>query len=601
MSGPSFTHHEVSEFKLPAIHPRGLSKTFGEWAQSDPDKLWAALLVVCQGKALAVTSGRGRDVRMIWTEPDSGFRESLSTHLASQLHQQIQEPEPTVSRHEAPDTKVCVSLKLPGDPRSCALVLDEDSPQMLSQRIALFQAGVGYLVAGAFAERSRKQSALLAHSSAWVDLSADFMDEPYFESACLRLAEGIQRHLGVEGVAVGSSRAGKRGTLHAFTGLGEVDARGRLAEVMQTLFSSAHDEEPRVKDAADPASETLMLKEVRKQLHISNALLLPLGEPDTDRRFHLLVLGNTDETSFLQALSRPLSVLLTTQYATRPRGPRKWISQLVGEQARWKTTLAWVSAIAALVFLLQPVPSRLRVEGELEPVQRRMISAKLDGLLLESPVRPGDVVEEGQLLARLEDRELRLREAEVSATRERRLKRRDALAGSPQATVAERQIAALELEETEKELALIRFQREQLTLNAPIRGVILAGDLSRRLGSSVQRGDLLFELAPLESMRADLKVPSRKMSGIEVGLPVSLRLDPYPEQQWEGHIQHIHGRSISTDPENPFLIQVPLPETSNVPLRPGMQARGVILGETRPRILHWLQPWVDQARIFFFR
>jgi hypothetical protein len=91
------------------------------------------------------------------------------------------------------------------------------------------------------------------------------------------------------------------------------------------------------------------------------------------------------------------------------------------------------------------------------------------------------------------------------------------------------------------------------------------------------------------------------MSGLKVGMPVQLRLDPYPNREWQGEIRHIHGRSLSTDPDNPFLVQVPLSDIGDLPLRPGMQARAVILGETRPRVLHLLQPWIDQARLFFFR
>jgi RND family efflux transporter MFP subunit len=601
MSGPSFTHCEVSDFNLPPIPPRGLARLFGEWVHSDPEKLWAAILVITQGKALGITRGPKRDLQLIWAEADAGFRDSISTHLASQIFERSREPDPTVSHLDAPDRMVCITLPLPKDLRTCALVLEEAAPQLLSQRIALFQAAVGYVLAGSLAERSRHLGQLLTHSSAWVDLSTQFLEERYFESACLRLAEQLQRHLQVQGVAVGSSTFAKKGRLHAMTGMAEVDARGRIAELMKTLFVSMHDQEPDHAESADSDSISPLLKEVRKQLQVPEATLLPLGEVGPERRFHLIILGKTSESGFMQALSQPLSALLTTQYATRLRGPRKWADQLVGEKTTWKKALFWAAAFSALVLLLEPVPSRLRVEGQLEPIQRRMIAAKGSGLLMESSVRPGDVVEKGQLLARLEERELRLREAELMATRERRLKRRDALAGLAEADVAERQIAALELEETERQLDLIRFQLGQLKIQAPIAGVLLSGDLSRRLGSSIEKGDLLFELAPLDTMQVELRIPSREMSGLKVGMPVQLRLDPYPDREWQGEIRHIHGRSLSTDPDNPFLVQVPLSDIGDLPLRPGMQARAVILGETRPRVLHLFQPWIDQARLFFFR
>lgn len=606
MSEAPFTPHELSEFRLPIIHPRTLVKHFGDLLKNESGEglnteLWSAVLLVCRGCALAVKSGKDHAGHILWAQADAGFRESISSILWAEMAKQVQKVEPAIARFDAPDSKIGITLQLPGTAMVCALVVDEDTPHNLAQQLALFQACVGYILADELKRERHHLRALVEHSAAWVELSTQFMDTPFFEAACLRLSEQLQRHLNVQGIAIGSSTGNQKGRLHALTGLAEVDPRGRIAELMHTLFVSAHAEDGQKIFAEVGKANSPVLKEVCKQLQIAEATLMPLGESGTGRRFHLLVLGKTTEKAFMQALSQPLSTLLSSHYKTRPRGLKKWTTHLVGKKAAWEKGLLLFSLLAGILFLAQPVPSRLRVQGQLEPKQRRLISAKGDGLLIESAVRPGDVVKAGDTLARMEDRELRLREAELMATRERRLKRRDALTGSADSDVAESQIAALELEETELQLQLIRFQSEQLHILAPIDGVLLAGDLSRRLGSTLAKGDLLFELAPLQQLIAELKVPSRDMSRVEIDLPVRLRLESYPEKEWPSQISHIHGRSQSTDAENPFIIQVPFPEHGNLGLRPGMQVRAVILGESRPRILQILQPWMDQARILFFR
>ena len=48
-------------------------------------------------------------------------------------------------------------------------------------------------------------------------------------------------------------------------------------------------------------------------------------------------------------------------------------------------------------------------------------------------------------------------------------------------------------------------QLERMQIMAPFDGVVVSGDLSQSLGSPVERGDVLFEVAPLDDWRLMLE------------------------------------------------------------------------------------------------
>ena len=70
-------------------------------------------------------------------------------------------------------------------------------------------------------------------------------------------------------------------------------------------------------------------------------------------------------------------------------------------------------------------------------------------------------------------------------------------------------VLAAQISQTEAQLALVEDRLARATLVAPFDGVVVSGDLSQRLGSPVQLGDALFEVAPLDAYRVVLQVDER--------------------------------------------------------------------------------------------
>ncbi|MGB5306040.1 MAG: HlyD family secretion protein, partial [Gammaproteobacteria bacterium] len=129
-------------------------------------------------------------------------------------------------------------------------------------------------------------------------------------------------------------------------------------------------------------------------------------------------------------------------------------------------------------------------------------------------------------------------------------------------------------------------------------GVVVSGDLSQSLGAPVGRGDVLFEVAPLDSYRLILRVEENGIQDLEVGQRGQLRLSGLPGENLPFTVERITPVSETDNKTNFFRVEARLLETHAL-LRPGMEGVGKIgIGERKliwvwtHRLLDWLHLWL---------
>ena len=97
------------------------------------------------------------------------------------------------------------------------------------------------------------------------------------------------------------------------------------------------------------------------------------------------------------------------------------------------------------------------------------IRAPQAGKIVDRLAEPGDIVSEGQLLARMDGREVRLKLAEIAAEMHRAGKQRDSHQARHQ--VPEAVMAELEIERLEASSKLLQLREDGLEVASPIAGV----------------------------------------------------------------------------------------------------------------------------------
>lgn len=236
------------------------------------------------------------------------------------------------------------------------------------------------------------------------------------------------------------------------------------------------------------------------------------------------------------------------------------------------------------------VAARTAVEGA---IQRASV-ASFDGYVAESLVRAGDVVKAGQTLARLDDRDLRLERVKAASEREQHRRRyQQALASYDR---AEMNVLAAQISQVEAQIALIDEKLARAQLVAPFDGVVVSGDLSKLIGTPVEQGKVLFEIAPLDAYRVILKVDERDIGYVAAGQQGQLALSGIPGVLLPFSVKQITPVSVAEEGRNFFRVEARM-ETALERLRPGMEGIGKISAGERRLLWIWTHPLTDWIRL----
>jgi hypothetical protein len=127
----------------------------------------------------------------------------------------------------------------------------------------------------------------------------------------------------------------------------------------------------------------------------------------------------------------------------------------------------------------------------------------------------------------------------------------------------------------------------------------MKGDLSQSLGAPVERGQVLFELAPLESYRVIVQVDEREIADISVGQRGKLMMPSMPGDLFSFHVEKITPVSVAKEGRNYFRVEAKL-ETNSERLRPGMEGVGKVTVDERRLIWIWTHELIDWLRLWLW-
>lgn len=254
------------------------------------------------------------------------------------------------------------------------------------------------------------------------------------------------------------------------------------------------------------------------------------------------------------------------------------------------------AAVLALLFLtFWHGTFRVTAPATLEGEVVRAAVAPVDGYIVEAPVRAGEVVEEDELLAVLDDRSLRLEQQNWQS-------QHDQLESEYLEAMAERdrvQMGLLQsrMQQAQAEIGLIQEQLNRMQILAPIDGVVVSGDLTQSIGAPVEIGEVLFEVAPLDSYRLILRVDERDVAYVREGQTGNLMLAAMPGESQRFTVQRVTPVSTAEEGTNFFVIEARLDDAPDL-LRPGMEGIAKVdAGDARViwiwsrRIIDWLRLW----------
>jgi multidrug resistance efflux pump len=254
--------------------------------------------------------------------------------------------------------------------------------------------------------------------------------------------------------------------------------------------------------------------------------------------------------------------------------------------------IALVATIAFLYFATGAY--RVSANGQVEGEVRRSIVVPFDGFIGEAPARAGDVVHQGDLLATLDNRDLTLERLRWVTERQQHLTEYDqALSKQERADALKYQSL---LGQADAQIRLVDEQLARARMVSPFDGLVVSGDLTQSIGAAVRRGDVLFEIAPLENYRVELRVNESQIADVVLGQSGELVVAALPDRSFPFTVERITPVASARDGNTFFVVEGRLTASSER-LRPGMEGVGKVdIGE-RPLIWIWLRSAIHWVRL----
>jgi hypothetical protein len=267
-----------------------------------------------------------------------------------------------------------------------------------------------------------------------------------------------------------------------------------------------------------------------------------------------------------------------------------------GYFGRKLATLALVALVA--VFATARGEYAITSPAVLEGRIQRSLVAPFAGYVAAEHARAGEIVEEGRLLARLDDQDLRLERLRLMTQRQQRVNEYDRALAARQR--AEANIARAQIEQAEAQLALLEEQLARTRIVAPFGGMVVRGNLSQRVGGAVERGEELFQIAPLDAYRVILEVEEGDIGDIAVGQEGTLVLASLPDAPQRYRIERITPIAEQGQGRNFFRVEAAV-EGAGERLRPSMVGVGRTSVGERLVIQIWTRRLLDWLRLALWR
>ncbi|MHC4396404.1 MAG: HlyD family efflux transporter periplasmic adaptor subunit [Planctomycetota bacterium] len=274
---------------------------------------------------------------------------------------------------------------------------------------------------------------------------------------------------------------------------------------------------------------------------------------------------------------------------------RRFFAQFLGPTHTMAKVVAILCFAAVLFLIFAKGQFRPKAPFVLETIEQQVVPAPFDGYLKSVEVEIGQEIQGGtSVLASLDTADMRLQLAAAKAEKAGYLK--EAAAAMRDRETATAQIAEANADKIQAQIDLLEYYISRANLISPISGIVVKGDLKRQIGAPVKTGDLLFEVCPIESMRAQLMVPEDLIFDIKVGQEGRLATASYPDKPIKFVVERINPAAEVVNQRNIFKVRVRLLETYPW-MRPGMEGVAKISVGKRRYVWIWTRKIINWIRM----
>jgi multidrug resistance efflux pump len=549
----------------------------------------------------------------VWPDPrqDMTYLTGAATRALAERRGLVVGLDPADSEHVAPGT-VHVAFPVEKDAEVMgAVVLDLRARPQIELQAVLRQLlwGAGWLEVLLRRHQLALDAQVLERASVALDLVQAVQEHKSLGQAAMAVVNELATIGKADRVSLGIERDARL-ELRAMSRTAWFDRKSQLVETIENAMEEAIDQEAAIGHPSLPESRgkvTVAQRDLTARSGAAAVLTVPLlsgGHPVGALTLERNQGPEFDAASVMlcevvgEVLGPALQVRLENErwFAGRSVDTlAEWRAKLMGPRHQAMKLVTVLVLLAALFLALADGTFRVSAKTAVEGSVQRATVAPFDGYIAEAFARAGSTVKRGEVLAVMDDRDLKLERIKWDTEKEQVARKySEALAKRERATAG---IFAAQLSQVESQLALTEEKLVRTQLVAPFDGAVVSGDLSQLLGAPVEKGKVLFELAPLDKYRVILKVDERDIAFVSVGQRGELALTGITGTTLPFTVKTVTSVSTAQEGRNFFRVEAQLDETATPRLRPGMEGVGKISVAERRLVWIWTRHFVNWVRI----
>ena len=447
-------------------------------------------------------------------------------------------------------------------------------------------------------ERSSTDNAWKLNSlAALIELVSEIENTDDCTVAAQTVVNELVRYLGCDHAAIGIVE-GKKIRVRAIAGQANTDVNSAAFQINETALSESFlRDEPAIwsSDSQEKSHLLLAHEQFGREQGYTAIVSAPLKKPDGEKVGAILIghkrLDKTNDRlfNFIRAAAPRIASAVEVVKRAEVSQAQKWMRHCVEGLKTIKGTI-WIGlGVAIVAILCVKQPYKIRCGCELNAATRQFSVAPFEGIVRKFYVEPGDVVHQGDLLAEMDGQSIQFKLASVTADLQKAKKQHDIELN--QGEISNALVADLETKSLTADQALLYHQKSQIEVRSPINGVVLAEQSEQSDGTSVSKGEVLFELGTFHPIVIEINIPAEEIAHVKIGQWVKVWIEGYEAKTIYAKIQKLSPRSENREGRNAFVAQIEV-DNSAGRLRPGM--KGHVRIDTEPKTLAWNlfhKPW----------
>lgn len=239
--------------------------------------------------------------------------------------------------------------------------------------------------------------------------------------------------------------------------------------------------------------------------------------------------------------------------------------------------------VRTVVAELRDMSQENKFLGSFSPNRKIEIRPQAGGEIVKLPITEGQHIGAGQLVAKLDDDQLRFQVEALQVTLEGHqndLRRFEVLVKGDAVPAVNIERTKLSIRSTQAQIKQLNKQIANTTISAPFSGVVTSKLVEK--GSVVAIGTAMAEITDISSLKLVVNVPEKAINQFRIGQIISVQTEVYPDAKFQGKVSMI---SAEGDEAHNYPVEITVSNTSNIPLKAGMYGSIANLNEIKGQSL----------------